>query len=319
MLVVHRDSGRLEHRMFCDLPGYLLPGDLLVLNDSKVIHARLFGIKEGTGAKVELFLLKRREDEVWEALAKPAKRLKAGTIIDIGDSLKAEILDELGDGSRLIRFYSAEDISQQIERLGKIPLPPYIKRIGSDLDDERYQTVYSMEAGSVAAPTAGLHFTEGLLERIVAMGVETVKLTLHVGLGTFRPVKTERIEDHHMHGEDYFIPDRAAEAIMRAKAEGRRVICVGTTSVRAIESASKVDEHGAVHVKAGEGNTDIFIYPGYEYRVCDGLLTNFHLPKSTLLMLVSAFYDREKVLMLYEEAISEGYRFFSYGDAMLLL
>ncbi|MDR1953391.1 MAG: tRNA preQ1(34) S-adenosylmethionine ribosyltransferase-isomerase QueA [Clostridiales Family XIII bacterium] len=336
LLVVHRSDGRVEHRRFFDIAEYIHAGDVLVLNNSKVIHARLIGTKISTGAVIELFLVGRIDrgegdntisrsgifpaaddlwDEAgqadWEVLAKPAKRLKNGDIVTFGKGLNAEMLGANEDGGRIVRFRWTGSFAEQIERLGRVPLPPYIKRQAIGEDKLRYQTVYSEVPGSVAAPTAGLHFTTELIERLRQKGAEFAYVTLHVGLGTFLPVKTERVEDHVMHREAFHIGEAAARTIAAAKREGRRVVCVGTTSVRTVESAAKHSEHS--------GETDIFIYPGYEFRVTDGLLTNFHLPKSTLLMLVSAFYDREKVLKLYDEAVEEGYRFFSYGDAMLLV
>jgi S-adenosylmethionine:tRNA ribosyltransferase-isomerase len=324
LFVVHRDRDEREHRRFFDILDYIRQGDLLVMNDSRVIHARLIGEKIATGGKVELFLLRQQGDgAVWEVLAKPAKRLHPGDVLRFSEDVTAEVLATMAEGSRLVRFRFEGEFSRRLDELGKMPLPPYIKRKAEALDDIRYQTVYARLPGSVAAPTAGLHFTEELLSRMRDLGVETVSLTLHVGLGTFRPVQTARIEDHRMHSESYHISEQAAKTINDAKADGRRVLCVGTTSVRTLESAAR---RGAPDgdvttpvISAGSGDTDIFIYPGYRFRVVDGLLTNFHLPKSTLLMLISAFYDREKVLALYREAVENQYRFFSYGDAMLLL
>jgi S-adenosylmethionine:tRNA ribosyltransferase-isomerase len=319
LLVYHRDTNKADHRRFSDIVDYINPGDLLVLNDSRVIHARLIGVKESTGATIELFLVKSLPspdgEAVWEVLAKPAKRLKAGDQVRFSDDFRAVVIGQTDSGGRIVRFEFTGDFEEQIERLGRMPLPPYIRREADGADDERYQTVYAKAPGSVAAPTAGLHFTDELLDQIRAKGAGTAFVTLHVGLGTFRPVKTERIEEHEMHSEDYFISEPAADAINRAKAEGRRVICVGTTSVRTIESAADAD--GIVH--AGADATDIFIYPGYRFRIVDALITNFHLPKSTLLMLISALASREEMMRVYEEAVRLGYRFFSYGDAMLIV
>jgi S-adenosylmethionine:tRNA ribosyltransferase-isomerase len=379
LLVLGRDAPP-EHMQFPDIVNYINEGDLLVFNDSKVIRARLLGIKESTGAKVELFLLKRRggarasgaeemvfargsageyvsddsmrsdgaraRGEVWEALAKPAKRLRPGDRIIFGggagggfvdspvggadggfnDSahggarrqssvcLSCTIGEKNVDGSIAVVFdHTGADFTAMLDKLGRIPLPPYIRRDADESDVERYQTVYAAESGSVAAPTAGLHFTEELLAKIKAKGAECAFVTLHVGLGTFRPVKAERVEEHRMHPEEYHISKAAADAVNRAKREGRRVVCVGTTAVRTLESAM---ESGGL--PAGDGQTDIFIYPGYRFKAADALLTNFHLPKSTLLMLVSAFAGRERILAAYTEAVNESYRFFSYGDAMFI-
>ncbi|MDR2156160.1 MAG: tRNA preQ1(34) S-adenosylmethionine ribosyltransferase-isomerase QueA [Clostridiales Family XIII bacterium] len=394
LLVVRKSDGRAEHRHFFDLPDYIRSGDVLVLNNSKVIHARLIGVKASTGALVELFLIGRHAraegsapqdaaalsgqtadgrtqrlslqgdsarsgtadgrigdarvawDSVGTAdikvLARPAKRLKPGDIVTFGEGLDAEILNVNEDGSRLARFHWSGSFSERIERLGNIPLPPYIRREAERSDELRYQTVYAETPGSAAAPTAGLHFTKELLGRLREKGAILSFVTLHVGLGTFLPVKAARIEDHTMHSEHFCVGADAARAINAAKREGRRVICVGTTAVRTVETAAlrakmahlrtrtenlpaeakknAASEGNPTHIlRACEGTTDIFIRPGSQFRVTDGLLTNFHLPKSTLLMLVSAFYDRENVLRLYGEAIREGYRFFSYGDAMLIL
>jgi len=293
---------------------YLCPGDCLVINNTRVIPARLFGEREGTGATIELLLLKRKENDTWETLVKPGKKARTGTRLVFGGGLlTGEITDVLPDGNRLIRF-SYEGIFEEIlDKLGHMPLPPYITH--QLKDKNRYQTVYAVHEGSAAAPTAGLHFTHELLEQIEEMGVKIAKVTLHVGLGTFRPVKAEHIADHHMHSEFYQIGEEAAQVINATKAEGSRVICVGTTSCRTVESAA--DKQGAV--KAGSGWTEIFIYPGYRFNVLDGLVTNFHLPESTLVMLVSALAGREQILKAYEEAIKERYRFFSFGDAMLIL
>jgi S-adenosylmethionine:tRNA ribosyltransferase-isomerase len=313
LLMLDKDNGRVEHHIFREIVDYLRPGDCLVLNNTKVIPARLFGVREDTGAAVEILLLKRRENDIWETLVKPGKKAKPGVKLSFGEgSLKAEVLDVVEEGNRLIQFHYEGIFEEVLDRLGEMPLPPYIKH--KLQDKSRYQTVYAKYDGSAAAPTAGLHFTPQLLQEIEDKGVEIAYVTLHVGLGTFRPVKADNILDHHMHSEFYQITDTAAEQINRAKAAGNRVICVGTTSCRTIESAA--DENGIV--KAGCDNTDIFIYPGYRFKVLDCLLTNFHLPESTLVMLVCALAGRENVLAAYEEAVREKYRFFSFGDAMFI-
>ncbi len=314
LMVLDRITGRVEHRVFSDITEYLRAGDCLVINNTKVIPARLYGKKEGTDAQIELLLLKRREHDIWETLVKPGKKARIGTRISFGDGLlTGEIMDVVEEGNRLIRF-SYEGIFEEIlDRLGQMPLPPYITHPLKDKN--RYQTVYAKYDGSAAAPTAGLHFTPELLQSIREMGVEIAEVTLHVGLGTFRPVKETDVLKHHMHSEFFQIGEEAAERINAAKADGRRVIAVGTTSTRTIESAA--DERG--YLKAGSGWTDIFIYPGYRFRVIDGLITNFHLPESTLVMLVSALAGRERVLAAYDEAVRERYRFFSFGDAMLVI
>ncbi|MDR1495377.1 MAG: tRNA preQ1(34) S-adenosylmethionine ribosyltransferase-isomerase QueA [Clostridiales Family XIII bacterium] len=322
LLVLRRSDGHVEHRAFADIVEYLNPGDVLVTNDTKVIRARLIGEKEGTGARVELFLIRKdgmpnHYSEDWKVLARPAKRLKKGQRVVFGDGLSAEMLGVLPDGCRLARFTFKGSFGDIVERIGHVPLPPYIGREDEPLDAERYQTVYANEPGSVAAPTAGLHFTESLLATLRMKGVVVVPVTLEVGLGTFMPVKTDLVEEHHMHAERYVIPEDAARAVNAAKTEGRRVVCVGTTVVRALESAAA--DGGRVPVKAGFCETDIFIYPGFTFRICDALITNFHLPKSTLLMLVSAFAGRERILEAYAEARANRYRFFSYGDAMFIL
>ena len=328
LLVVHRDTGELEHIHFFDIPEYMKAGDCLVMNNSKVLPARLYGVKEGTGAKIEFLLTKRMEGDVWETMAKPAKRLKPGDSVMFSESplLRAKVRDFGADGTRIVEFEYDGIFMERLEDLGSMPLPPYIEREDSEEDKERYQTVYCREEGSVAAPTAGLHFTEELLKKAEEKGVELVYVTLHVGIGTFRPVKCENVEEHSMHFEEYFISEESAEKINRAKREGRRIISVGTTSTRTLESAAFFDESartvdgksGCWQVRSGEGSTGIFIYPGYEFRIIDSLITNFHLPKSTLLMLISALYDREKILKIYDEAVREKYRFFSYGDAMFI-
>lgn len=379
LLVVHRDTDQIEHRHFYDILEYLRPGDCLVLNDSRVLPARLYGRKlpkdasaKEPGAAVEFLLIKRITGDVqprsseadvptkspetdmqeellgaglqpespetglhrkkmspdrWETMVRPGRRLKPGDTVcfsgpgsDLPDLplLRAHILDYGADGTRIVDFEYEGLFMERLEEIGTMPLPPYIERPGEDEDKERYQTVYSREDGSVAAPTAGLHFTKELLAKAEEKGVELAYVTLHVGIGTFRPVKCDNIEDHHMHFEEYTVSEDAAEKINRAKREGRRVICVGTTSTRTVESAAYRDGD-FWQVKAGSDSTGIFIYPGYEFKIVDALITNFHLPKSTLLMLISALYDREKVLAVYEEAIREEYRFFSYGDAMFFV
>lgn len=314
LLVLDRKSGAVSHHVFREITEYLKEGDCLVINDTKVIPARLIGSKIGTDAKIEVLLLKRKENNIWETLVKPGKKMKAGAKLSFGDGLlTGEVIDIVEEGNRLIRF-SFEGIFEEIlDQLGQMPLPPYITH--QLQDKNRYQTVYAKHSGSAAAPTAGLHFTPELLRAIEERGIEIAKVTLHVGLGTFRPVKADEITDHHMHSEFYQIDEEAAKKINRAKETGNRVICVGTTSCRTIESAA--DESG--HLKAKSGWTDIFIYPGYEFRALDGLITNFHLPESTLIMLVSALAGRENVLAAYEEAVKERYRFFSFGDAMLVI
>ncbi len=313
LLVLDKESGEIEHRIFKDIVEYLKPGDCLVLNNTKVIPARLFGVKEGTEAKIEILLLKRRENDIWETLVKPGKKAKPGTKIIFGDGLLiGEVLDIVEDGNRLIRFSYEGIFEEVLDQLGQMPLPPYITH--QLQDKNRYQTVYAKYDGSAAAPTAGLHFTPELLQQIRDMGVDIAEVTLHVGLGTFRPVKVENVLDHHMHSEFYMIDEEAAAKINHAKDTGNRIISVGTTSTRTIESAA--DENG--HLKACSGWTDIFIYPGYQFKVIDGLITNFHLPESTLIMLVSALAGREHVLHAYETAVSMKYRFFSFGDAMFI-
>lgn len=322
LLVVHRDSGEIEHRKFFNILDYLKEGDCLVLNDSKVLPARLFGRKK-TGARVEVLLIKRLEGDLWEAMVKPGKKLKIGDEIDFRQGEESSkfvgAIEAFGDdGTRHIRFEYDGMFMERLEELGSMPLPPYIERKSGAEDNERYQTVYCREEGSVAAPTAGLHFTEELLRKAEEKGVKLAYVTLHVGIGTFRPVKCENIEDHRMHFEEYHISKEAADIINRVKEEGGRIITVGTTSTRTLESAGVQDGVGNWKIKEGEGNTGIFIYPGYEFKIADSLITNFHLPKSTLLMLISALYDREKILKVYKEAVAERYRFFSYGDAMFI-
>ncbi|WP_416182290.1 tRNA preQ1(34) S-adenosylmethionine ribosyltransferase-isomerase QueA [Acidaminococcus timonensis] len=310
LLVMDKNTGELEHRHFYNLPEYLKPGDLLVFNDTRVIPARLHGFKT-TGAHVEVFLLTRKNATDWEVLVKPGKKLRKGAQIKFSDELSCEILDTTDFGGRIARFHYDGIFEEILDRLGETPLPPYIHE--KLKDKERYQTVYNRERGSAAAPTAGLHFTKELLKKIKDMGVEEVFVTLHVGLGTFRPVNESKVEDHKMHREFYTVSQEAADAINKAKREGRRIIAVGTTSVRTLESA------GASGVmKAGGNWTEIFIYPGYQFKFVDALVTNFHLPQSTLVMLVSALSSREKILHAYQVAVENRYRFFSFGDAMFI-
>lgn len=313
LLVLDKETGAVEHHSFKEITNYLRPGDCLVLNNTKVIPARLMGVKEDTGAVIEVLLLKRRENDVWETLVKPGKKARPGTKLVFGDgSLRAEVTDVVEEGNRLIRFFYEGIFEEALDRLGEMPLPPYITH--KLQDKTRYQTVYAKYDGSAAAPTAGLHFTKELLAKIEEMGVKIAYVTLHVGLGTFRPVKEDNILEHHMHSEHYQVTQETADVINRTKERGGRVICVGTTSCRTVESAA--DESGKV--QAGCGDTEIFIYPGYRFKVLDCLITNFHLPESTLVMLVSALAGRENVLSAYEKAIEEKYRFFSFGDAMLI-
>ena len=313
LMVLDKETGEVSHHMFREIPSFLKPGDCLVLNNTKVIPARLMGVREETGGAVEVLLLKRRTGDVWETLVKPGKKARPGTRLVFGDGLlRAQVEDVVEDGNRLIRFFYDGIWEEILDRLGEMPLPPYITH--KLQDKNRYQTVYARYEGSAAAPTAGLHFTPELLQQLQDMGVELAYVTLHVGLGTFRPVKVENVKEHHMHSEYYQVSAEAAEKINRAKENGHRVICVGTTSCRTVESAS--DENG--HLEECCNNTDIFIYPGYRFKVLDALITNFHLPESTLVMLVSALAGREHVLAAYEEAVKERYRFFSFGDAMLI-
>ena len=313
LLVLDKETGETSHHVFREIKDYLHPGDCLVINDTKVIPARLIGSKIGTDAKIEILLLKRKEDNVWETLVKPGKKAKPGARISFGEGLLiGEVIDVVEEGNRLVRFTYDGIFEEILDQLGQMPLPPYITH---QLEDKnRYQTVYAKHSGSAAAPTAGLHFTPELLQEIEGEGVDIASVTLHVGLGTFRPVKVDNILEHHMHSEFYQIEESEAEKINRAKEKGGRVICVGTTSCRTIESAA--DKNG--HLRAGSGWTDIFIYPGYKFKLLDCLITNFHLPESTLLMLVSALAGREHVLAAYEEAVKERYRFFSFGDAMFI-
>lgn len=314
LMVINRSTGTFTHQVFRDLPSLLKSGDVLVVNNTRVIPARLIGEKEGTQAKIECLLLKRREQDVWETLVKPGKRLKEGQSVIFGEGLlRGELLEVLPDGNRVMRFTYEGVFEAVLDELGSMPLPPYITE---QLEDkERYQTVYAKESGSAAAPTAGLHFTPELLERLRAAGITIVEILLHVGLGTFRPVKVDNIEEHEMHSEYYRVTEDAAEKINRAKHEGRRVIAVGTTASRTLESVASVKGE----IQAGEGWTDIYIYPGYQFKIVDALITNFHFPKSTLVMLVSALAGRERILEAYNLAIQERYRFYSFGDSMLIL
>jgi S-adenosylmethionine:tRNA ribosyltransferase-isomerase len=313
LLVLDKETGKIEHHIFKEIVNYLNPGDCIVINDTKVIPARLIGARVGTDAKIEVLLLKRREDNVWETLVKPGKKAKIGTRISFGEGLLVgEVIDVVEEGNRLIKFEYEGIFEEILDKLGQMPLPPYITH---ELKDKnRYQTVYAKHEGSAAAPTAGLHFTNELLEQIREKGIEIARVTLHVGLGTFRPVKVENILEHHMHSEFYCIEESEATKINNAKENGKRVICVGTTSCRTLESAAL--ENG--FVKATSGWTEIFIYPGYQFKVIDALITNFHLPESTLLMLVSALAGKENILNAYENAVKEKYRFFSFGDAMFI-
>ncbi len=313
LLALNKKTGEVSHHVFRDILDYLKEGDCLVLNNTKVIPARLLGEREGTGAHVEVLLLKRLEGDVWETLVKPGKKCRPGTCLVFGDGLlRAEVLETVEEGNRLIHFEYEGIFEEVLDKLGEMPLPPYITH--KLQDKNRYQTVYAKYEGSAAAPTAGLHFTRELLAQIAEKGIKIAYVTLHVGLGTFRPVKEENVLEHHMHSEFYQVSEEAAELINSTKKQGGRVICVGTTSCRTIESAA--DENGLV--QAGCDNTEIFIYPGYRFKVLDALITNFHLPESTLVMLVSALAGRENVLNAYEEAVRERYRFFSFGDAMFV-
>lgn len=324
LLVLNKNTGAIEHRIFREIGQFLRRGDCLVINDTKVIPARLIGEKlrdqegilaeESHGARIELLLLKRRENDIWETLVKPGKKAKPGTRISFGNGLlTGEILDIIDEGNRLVQFKYHGIFEEILDQLGEMPLPPYITHELADRN--RYQTVYAKYEGSAAAPTAGLHFTKELLEELEHMGVKIARVTLHVGLGTFRPVKVENVQEHHMHSEFYQVLPEAADLINQTKGAGGRIICVGTTSCRTIESAS--DDNGVVH--AGSGDTSIFIYPGYRFKVLDALITNFHLPESTLMMLVSALAGREAIMNAYREAVDERYRFFSFGDAMFIV
>lgn len=313
LMVLPRNGGKIEHKHFYDLPEFLKPGDCLVLNDTRVLPARLYGTREDTGAVVEFVLLRQHGNKLWECLAGPGKKAKTGYKFRFSDKLTATVTDVLEDGNRMIEFACEGDFFAVLDEVGQVPLPPYIKE--KLKDKERYQTVYSKDAGSAAAPTAGLHFTKEMLESIKAMGVNIAYVTLHVGLGTFRPVKVEDVTQHKMHTEHYYIPEEAAKTINDTRKNGGRVICVGTTSCRTVESCAK--KYG--EIRECSGDTDIFIYPGFEFKCMDGLITNFHLPESTLIMLVSAFAGYDNIMNAYNIAVKEKYRFFSFGDAMLIL
>lgn len=313
LMVLDKKTGEVSHHIFKEIIKYLRPGDCLVLNNTKVIPARLYGVKEGTMAKIEILLLKRKQNDVWETLVKPGKKAKPGTKIIFGDGiLTGEVIDVVDDGNRLIQFSYDGIFEEILDKLGQMPLPPYITH--QLKDKNRYQTVYAKYDGSAAAPTAGLHFTKELLNEVKEKGVDIAEVTLHVGLGTFRPVKVDNVLDHHMHSEFYMVSQEAADKINNAKKNGGRIISVGTTSTRTLESAA--DENGMLHECSGW--TDIFIYPGYEFKVIDCLITNFHLPQSTLVMLVSALAGREHILSAYKKAVEEKYRFFSFGDAVFI-
>ena len=315
LLTINRKENTYEHKVFSDIVDYFNPGDTLVLNDTRVMPARLYGQKKDTGAAIEVLLLKNKEHNMWECLVKPAKRIKVGSIVSFGDGImEAECVKVLDDGFRYFEFKYEGIFQERLDELGTMPLPPYIKERLTD--KERYQTVYSKEVGSSAAPTAGLHFTNELLDKIKQKGVNIVYLTLHVGLGTFRPVSVENIEDHDMHSEYYTLDEETANVINETKKNGGRVFSVGTTSTRTLETIAR-DNDG--EIVPASGWTNIFIYPGFEFKCVDGLITNFHLPKSSLIMLVSAFYNREKVLELYKIAVENKYRFFSFGDAMIII
>ncbi|SYX82268.1 tRNA preQ1(34) S-adenosylmethionine ribosyltransferase-isomerase QueA [Paenibacillus alvei] len=314
LLTLNRQTGEVEHHAFPEIINYLQPGDLLVLNDTRVIPARLFGVKEDTGAKVEVLLLKQEENDCWEALVKPGKKVKLGTVVVFGDKLKAEVLEEREMGARLLRFTYEGIFNEILDELGQMPLPPYIKE---QLDDrERYQTVYAKHEGSAAAPTAGLHFTKELLAEVENKGARIAYVTLHVGLGTFRPMSSDTIEEHVMHSEYYEVSAETARTINETKEQGGRIVAVGTTSARTLETVA--GRFVGKVIEPCSGWTDIFIYPGYEFKLVNSLLTNFHLPKSTLVMLVSALAGREHIMAAYQEAIEQEYRFFSFGDAMFI-
>lgn len=315
LMVLSREGDDIEHKHFYDLCNYLKKGDLLILNDSRVLPARLYGEKYGTGAAIEFLLLEQKGDKLWEIICRPGKKAREGAEFVFGNNrLKAKVLEVKDDGNRIVRFECEGNLFTALEEVGQMPLPPYITK---KLEDrERYQTVYSRELGSAAAPTAGLHFTKEMLEKIKSIGVNIGYVTLHVGLGTFRPVKTANVLEHKMHSEHYHLPAETAELINRTKAEGGRIISVGTTSCRTVESVASFNDG---IIKESEGYTDIFIYPGYKFKVLDGLITNFHLPESTLIMLVSAFYGYEKTMAAYRKAVEERYRFFSFGDAMMII
>lgn len=314
LMILHKDSGNTEHRIFSDLIDYLNEGDCLIMNDTRVIPARIYGVKENTGAVVEFLLLEQKENDIWECLCKPGKRAKTGTLFSFGEGLlKGEVLGiNEEEGSRFVRFSCDENIFSVLDEIGSMPLPPYIKE--KLTDKERYQTVYSRERGSAAAPTAGLHFTPEMLNEIRSRGIKTGFVTLHVGLGTFRPIKVDDVAKHHMHTEHFILPQETADLINETKKNGKRVIAVGTTTCRTLETVARNGE-----ISAAEGNTSIFIYPGFEFRCIDALVTNFHLPESTLIMLVSAFAGFDNVMNAYRTAVDEKYRFFSFGDAMLII
>ena len=323
LMVLNREDGSLSHEMFYDIIDHLREGDCMVFNSSKVIPARLFGTKISTGVPVEFLLVKRKNNpDEWETMVRPGRRLKPGDRVAFGEGsnqIEAEIISYGDGGTRIVKFYYDGIFMERLEELGKMPLPPYIDRESEEEDKEMYQTVYADKPGSVASPTAGLHFTEELLEKVKAKGVKLEFVTLHVGIGTFRPVKVENIEDHKMHFEEYSISEETADSINASILSGNRIISVGTTSTRTLESAAYKDEKtGEFLIKSGGGSTGIFIYPGYKFKIVNALVTNFHLPKSTLIMLISALYNREKILEAYEIAVKEKYRFFSYGDAMLI-
>ena len=316
LLVIDRKTGKIEHKKFYEILDYINPGDCLVFNDSKVIPARIFGVKEGTGANIEFLLSKRLEGDVWESLVRPGRRLHLGDVVSFGEGkLKAEIIGSGDEGTRHVKFSYEGDFMEILDELGSMPLPPYIEREADEHDKDRYQNVYAKNEGSVACATAGLHWTPELIEKAQAKGVKVAYVTLHVGIGTFRPVKVEKVEDHHMHFEEYTVSKEAAKIINDARNAGGRIISVGTTACRTMESSSTDDGK----LIAGSGSTGIFIYPGYKFKMVDCITTNFHLPKSTLLMLVSALYNREAMLAAYKEAVEERYHFFSYGDAMLII
>ncbi|NLY82572.1 MAG: tRNA preQ1(34) S-adenosylmethionine ribosyltransferase-isomerase QueA [Clostridiales bacterium] len=320
LMVLDRKNDSIEHKKFYNILEYLNDGDCLVMNNSRVIPARLFGEKALTGAKIEFLLIKRIEGDIWEAMVRPGKRLKPGDKVIFSEEnlFEAEIIDYGSDGTRIVEFKYEGVFYERLEELGKMPLPPYIDRESNDSDKLRYQTVYSEIDGSVAAPTAGLHFTDEILDKLRKKGVKIAYVTLHVGIGTFKPVKCENIQEHKMHFEEYYLTEENAEIINSSIEKGERIVAVGTTSVRTLESIAKKSETG-YKVESTSGSTGIFIYPGYEFKVVDSIITNFHLPKSTLLMLISAFYEKDKILDAYEQAVNENYRFFSYGDAMLII
>ena len=322
LMVLDREKKTIEQRIFRDVLDYLKPGDCLVMNDSKVIPARIFGVKESTGAKVEFLLIKRLDGDLWETMVRPGKRLKIGDTVSFTEdgSFRAVIEDYGQDGTRHARFIYEGVFLERLDEIGSMPLPPYIERPAESDDKEMYQTVYAHEEGSVAAPTAGLHFTQELLRKAEERGIKTAYVTLHVGIGTFRPVKVENIEEHHMHFEEYSVSPETAQIVNDTLRSGGRIVSVGTTSSRTLESAAVFDEaEGRYLLAAGEGSTDIFIYPGYKFKLVDSLITNFHLPKSTLMMLICALYDRDEILKAYDLAVRDKYRFFSYGDAMMIL